>query len=140
MCEILVCVRNRGLSPSDVKAGDVIEVKPDGWPWGDAELGRPIPGNPHGKHDFFRVIKLPDVSELEASNLLAPEPRNILMPEQIVQHRARHLDHNKLHPVKDKKLKDYLDDDARTNAVVTLNYTIDDLNTLISVRDPVKGN
>lgn len=137
MCEILLCTRDMGGHQAP-KQGDVIEVKPDGWGWGQCELGISVPGNPHGNHPFFRVIKLPNVTVAQASNMLAPEvdvdPQN---PSPYLQYRARFLDKSKINPVTAKVLKDHWDDDARTQGFITLPYTAAQINNIVSVRTPV---
>lgn len=144
MCEILVCVKDKGTSGNlliDSKApkqGDVIDVHPDGWQWGLAELGQVVPGNPNGNHPFFRVIKLPNVTVAQASNMLSPEldvdPQN---PSPYLQYRARYLDKVKIANLVSKTLRDYWLDDLRTQGFLTLNYTAAQINNIVSIRDPI---
>ena len=144
MCEILLCVKDRGTSgvllidSHAPKQGDVVCVSPDGFQWGAAELGQVIDGNPNGNHPFFRVIKLPNVTILQASNLLFREvdvdPQN---PSPYLQHRARYLDRTKINPATQAALKSYWDDDARAAGFITLPYTAAQINNIVSVRTPI---
>ena len=137
MCEILVCVKDRG-GINTPKQGDVIEVKPDGWSWSRAELGQVIPGNPNGNHNFFRIIKLPNVTEAQAANMLTPEvdvdPQN---PSPYLQYRVRYLDITKIAALTSKVLRDHWLDDLRTNGFLTLNFTAAQISNVVSVRTPV---
>lgn len=89
MAELVVMVVDR-LHPHDVylnaaayKRGDVIEVRPDGWPWGTEELA----------HPDWRILRIPDLTVSEASALLAEE-RNTDPAHQsrTLQRRAFKLD------------------------------------------------
>ncbi len=143
MCEILVCVKDMGKSgvlavdSHAPKQGDVIDVHPDGWAWGACELGQIVQGNPNGNHPFFRVVKLPNVTELQASNMLTPEqdvdPQN---PSPYLQYRARFLDRTKINP---GLFQTYWDDDARAQGFVTLPFTAAQINNVVSVRTPIVG-
>ncbi len=141
MCEILLCVKDRGNSgilgwdSKMPKQGDVVVVAPDGWAWSAAELGTPVPGNPNGNHNFFRILKLPNVTVVQASNMLSPEldvdPQN---PSPYLQYRARYLDKTKVPP---GPLFDNLLDDLRANPFITLAYTAAQFSTIVTVRTPV---
>lgn len=68
MAEICIMVEDvEGASPSHtlalMKRGDVVDVLPDGFDWGDAALASPR----------FRMIALPNVSLAAARAFLAPE-------------------------------------------------------------------
>lgn len=144
MCEILVCVRDMGqtgniaLDSKRPKQGDVIDVHPDGWIWGVCELGQIVQGNPNGNHPFFRIIKLPNVTVNQASNMLAPEldtdPQN---PSPYLQYRARYLDKVKIAALVSKTLRDYWLDDLRTAGFLVLNFTAAQINNIVSIRDPI---
>lgn len=144
MCEILLCVHNRGnsgilaIDSHAPKQGDVVAVQPDGWGWGAAELGQIVQGNPNGNHPFFRVIKLPNVTVLQASNMLTPEvdvdPQN---PSPFLQYRGRFLDKTKVPPATMQALLDNWNDDGRVNGFITLNFTAAQINSIVTVRTPI---
>ena len=144
MCEILLCVKDMGKSGNLAidshapKQGDVVDVHPDGWPWSVCELGVSVQGNPNGNHPFFRVIKLPNVSVAQASNMLTPEfdasPQN---PSPYLQYRGRFLDKSKIPPATMQALLDNWNDDGRANGFITLNYTAAQVNSIVTVRTPV---
>lgn len=144
MCEILLCVRNMGttgdlaIDSKAPKQGDVIAVQPDGWAWGACELGQIVQGNPNGNHPFFRVIKLPNVTVAQASNMLSSEvdtdPQN---PSPYLQYRARYLDKSKINSVTAKALWDNWNDDGRANGFISLAYTAAQINNIVTVRTPV---
>lgn len=137
MCEILVCVKDRG-GIRDPKRGDVIDVKPDGWAWGRCELGQVVPGNPNGNHNFFRIIKLPNVTEAQAENMLTPEVDvNPLIPSPYLQYRVRYLDITKIAALASKVLRDHWQDDLRADGFLTLNFTAAQINNVVSIRTPV---
>jgi hypothetical protein len=135
MCEILLCVRDmRNIAWPYPQQGDVIAVAPDGWRWGDCELGRPVEGNPNGNHPFWRIIKLPNVTVAQAANLLAPErdadPQH---PSPYLQYRQFYFDKTKI-PASQIALLQNLADDLRANGFVTLNFTAAQLTNVISRR------
>jgi len=135
MCEILLCVRDmRNVAWPYPQQGDVIAVVPDGWRWGACELGQAVEGNPNGNHPFWRIIKLPNVTVAQASNLLAPErdtdPQG---PSPYLQYRQFYFDKTKI-PAGQIALLQNLADDLRTNGFVTLNFTAAQLANVISRR------
>lgn len=141
MCEILLCVKDRGKSgvlaidSRAPKQGDVVMVVPDGWPWSDAERGIAIPGNPNGNHNFMRIIQLPNVSVALASSMLAPEADiDPLNPSPYLQFRAFFLDKTK---ISNQALLNNLADDLRANPSITLNFTAAQLNTIVTQRIPI---
>lgn len=169
MCEILLCVKNRGLSGSLAidshapKRGDVICVQADGWGWGACELGQIVqvqqavktssPTNPNllvdvptgvwiphplGNHNFFRVIKLPNVTVAQAARMLSAEkdvdPQH---PSPYLQYRAFFLDYSKVSAVTMAALKANWDDDLRANGSITLNYTATQVNSIVTGTDDV---
>lgn len=146
MCEILVCVRDKGISGDLLidshapQQGDVVDVHPDGWNWGAAELGQVLQGNPNGNHPFFRVIKLANVTEAQAASMLAPEidadPQN---PSPYLQYRGKYLDKTKINPVTAKALWDYWNDDGRAQGFLVLPYTAAQINNIVSTRTPIVG-
>lgn len=135
MCEILVCVKNRGSNPGAPRQGDVICVQPDGWAWSPCELGQSVEGNPNGKHNFFRVVKLPNVTAAQASRMLAPQldidPQN---HSPYLRFRAFYLDRTK---IPSGALRTYWDDDARAQGFAVINHTAAQLNNIVSERDRV---
>lgn len=141
MCEILICTKNLGntgqlgydsLQP---KQGDVIALKPDGWGWSAAELGQTDHPN-FPKHNFFRVVKLPNVTVAQASRMLAPEVDQVgaAHPSPYLQFRAFFLDVSKI-PI--GALKTYWNDDARAQGFVTVALTASQLNNFVTQRTPV---
>jgi len=64
------------------KRGDVIAVKPDGADWGLEELINPE----------WRIIHVPDMNDIEAQNLLQPEPKDNLAPNKPTQKRLIKID------------------------------------------------
>lgn len=144
MCEILVCVKNKGQTGNLAvdsrmpKQGDVVSVHPDGWSWGACELGVVVQGNPNGNHPFFRVIKLPNVTVAQAARMLSPETDvDPLHPSPYLQYRAFFLDKSKINPTTQKALWDNWNDDGRTNGFITLNYTATQINNIVTQRTPV---
>lgn len=158
MCEILLCVKNMGTSgnPSTdshaPQQGDVIDVHPDGWTWGECELGgplwtdvsvdppiqRPISEHRLGNHNFFRIIKLPNVTVAQASRMLPPEiDTDPSKPSPYLQYRAFFLDKTKILPATMQNLIDYWQDDGRSQGFVTLNYTAAQINSIVTQRTPI---
>jgi hypothetical protein len=144
MCEILLCVKDMGRSGNlaiDCKApqqGDIIDVHPDGWAWGRCELGQIVEGNPNGNHNFFRVIKLPNVTVAQASTMLVPElDIDPLNPSPYLQYRGFYLNKALIPPVTMQTLIDYWQDDGRTQGFITLNYTAVQILTIKSARTPI---
>lgn len=88
MCEALIRVVDKTnadpyFDAQCTKRGDVIVVVPDGWSWGHEEL----------INSDWRVLKLPNVSELQAASFLAPEPEtNPKKPSRVLQRRAFKFD------------------------------------------------
>jgi hypothetical protein len=144
MCEILLCVKDRGttgklaIDSKAPKQGDVIAVHPDGWGWGACELGVVVPGNPNGNHNFFRVIKLPNVTVNQASSMLAPEadldPQH---PSPYLQYRAFFLDKSKIPSATMQALLDNWNDDGRTNGFISLNYTAAQIASIKTARTAI---
>lgn len=82
--QLLICIENK--RGKDLKQttqlpdrGDVIHIAGDDHVWGREEV----------KHPFFRVIRVPDITETEARALLAPEPDH---HEHVSRSRAFRLD------------------------------------------------
>lgn len=140
MCEVLVCVHDRGTSgvlaidSHAPQQGDVVEVQADGWPWGACELGFTYPGNPNGNHNFFRILKLPNVTINQASTMLSPEvdvdPQN---PSPYLQYRAFFLDKTKISGA----LLAHWNDDLRSLPFITLPFTAAQFATIRTQRTPV---
>jgi hypothetical protein len=136
MCEILICVKDRDASnPRAPKQGDVICVQPDGWVWGACELGQVVQGNPNRNHNFFRVIKLPNVTVLQASVMLSSEldvdPQR---PSPYLQFRALFFDKSKIvHP----GFLAHWNDDSRAAGFLTLSFTAAQIATIKTQRTPV---
>lgn len=159
MAEILLCVKDKPPLAQRVTSedwaqpqqGDVIVVLPNGWGWSVFELGsgswrnrnngdavEDISTHPQGNHNFFRVIKLPNVSVAAASTLLAPElPLDPLNPSPFLQYRGFFLDKSKIPPATMQNLLDHWNDDGRVNGFLTLDFTAAQINTIVSQRDRV---
>jgi hypothetical protein len=143
MCEILVCVKDRGniLNPDPAqyhrapKQGDVIAVQADGWAWGACELGLSVDGNPNGNHDFFRLIKLPNVTVAQVSRMLAPEKDvDPLNPSPYLQYRAFYFDKTK---IPNQLMRNYWNDDTRSAPFLTLPFNITQINNIVSQRPAI---
>lgn len=144
MCEILLCVKDMGNSGNLAidshapKQGDVVDVHPDEWSWGQCELGVVVNGNPNGNHPFFRVIKLPNVSVAQAARMTTPEvdidPQN---PSPYLQYRAFFLDKSKINGTTMKALLDNWNDDGRASGFILLNYTAAQINNIVTQRTPI---
>ena len=146
MCEILLCVKNRGntgqllLDCKRPQQGDVIEVLADGWPWGACELGYVYPGNPNGNHNFFRIIKLPNVTVAQASNLLSPElDVDPTKPSPYLQFRAFFIDATKIaaNGAAMASLKAHLADVTRASPFISLPYTAAQIQTVVTQRSAI---
>jgi len=63
--ELLVRLEDRGdpTDPTTAKRGDVIDIRPDGWPWSERERNHPA----------RRLIRVPDLTPADAQALLASE-------------------------------------------------------------------
>lgn len=92
MCEIVVFVRDQDWDTDDpysqfrrYKAGDVVCVRDDGWPWGKLEISNPD----------WRIIKFPSMSEAAFEAFVqeqeAPDPLN---PPNTLMRRALTLSFN----------------------------------------------
>lgn len=115
MCEILVRVKDSPLTGDPVfdskvtRAGDVIHVAPDGWPWGDRELS----------HDFWRIVKLPNVTESAARVLLGAEmATDPKAPNRTLQTRLNGFVLN--HPLYPAAFRAFMADDGRKAGAMTL--------------------
>lgn len=149
------------------QAGDVITVLEDGANWGDLVIGgrpanpafnpadvgfapgdkvftdrvtgqtRPISEDPNGNHNQVRIIKLPNVTSAQASNLLSGErAADMQHPSPLLQFRQFYFDRSKI-PAGQVALLQNLADDLRTNAFVTLSFTAAQLATVVSQRPPL---
>lgn len=126
MAEILLRVvdktnEDKALDAQCSKRGDVIVVKPDGWPWGTEEL----------KSDFWRVVKLPGVDPDALTDLAMPQFAQVGEERVIVRYRAKSLAIDKLEPVLLTKLDEQKVGDAK--AVVEL--TSKEASDLIAQRE-----
>lgn len=104
------------------KRGHVIVVKPDGHDWGARELDNPD----------WRIIRIPGISEAEATAMLAEEPG--LDTNRMKQRRAFKLDLD--NGVFKNTHKNFIDDDSRQTRHVEIN--ISDLRQLKKQLKPVK--
>ena len=149
MCEILLCVHDRGTSGNQVvdchapKEGDVIVVQDDGWTWGQCELGiNSDSDDPRGNHNFFRVIKLPNVTAAQLNNLLSREVDEVsgAASEAVsphLQYRGFFLDKSKFHSTEMATLIAHYEDDTRKNPTITLPHTAAQLQAVVTKRPPV---
>lgn len=113
MAEILLRVvdktnEDKALDALCSKRGDVIVVKPDGWPWGTEEL----------KSDVWRVVKLPGVDPETLVDLAMPQFAQVGKELVIVRYRAKRLAIDKLESVLLTKLDEQKVGDSK--AVVEL--------------------
>ncbi|HCE07477.1 MAG TPA: hypothetical protein DEQ40_02530 [Oxalobacteraceae bacterium] len=139
MCEILVCTKgwvdlngtsgNVAFDSHMPQAGDVIVAVDGGWDWGSSEL------NQDSAHGFWRILKLPKVSQSDATQFTSPEadsdPQH---PSPYLQYRSFYIDRSK---ITDPTLATYWDDDTRTQPFITMNYSIVDLLAVKTQRAPV---
>ncbi len=135
MSEILLCVKNVG-GDTRPKQGDVVWVAANGWAWGTGELGQ-VNHPTYPKHNQFRVIKFPNANLTAAQTraiMAYEQPADPLHPSPYLQYRGRFLDKTKI-PA--GILSDYLLDDLRTQPFLTLNYTVAQLNTIVTTTDDV---
>lgn len=137
MCEIVLCVKNMDITLAGApQQGDVIDVQADGFDWGPAVLGQIVPGNPNGNHNFWRLIKLPNVSVAQASTMLAREiPVDPQNPGPNLQFRGFFLDKTK---IVNQALLNNLADDLRASPSISVNFTAGQLNSIVTQR-PVWG-
>jgi hypothetical protein len=125
MCEIALVVVGQ-TNPDDIyqdckryKAGDVIEVVADGWPWGAVDLTNPN----------WRIIKFPgiDVSQFTQflSSQIPTDPNN---PSKTLLRRALRFAWSQIantnwaanHPGQMTALQNYIQDATRTNPTLTV--------------------
>lgn len=91
------------------KRGDVIDIRPDGHPWGRRELANPD----------WRIVRVP-ISANEAHALLAPEPGNRLT-NRMLRKRLFRLDvDNASLP---NNIKNWLRDDSRATPILDVAAT-----------------
>lgn len=99
---------------------------------------KPINRHPHGNHPFFRVIRLPNCTVEQLSHLVHEEVAvDSRRPSPYLQYRSHHIDLGKITKAKHGKLHDHWHDDDRTDQHLTLDYTWDQLQAIISQRKPV---
>lgn len=119
MAELLIRVTDKinpdfYLNCQCTKRGDVIDVRPDGWPWGTLDQTQP----------FWRILKVPALSVSEAAALLAPElDTDPLHPSRTLQRRAFKWDFDAaaaLGVVLPPSLVAYLADDTRAQPSFTI--------------------
>lgn len=114
------------------KRGDVIDVEPDGWPWGTDERTA----------SFWRLLSLPNVSVAYAKTFLARETAvSQLDLGRTLQHRAFRLDID--NPALVGQWRVWINDDTRAVPIFVSAFTeaqIDALKILKShIVDPVLG-
>jgi hypothetical protein len=143
MCEMLLCVHNRGTSGNLLvdshapQAGDVVTILSDGANWGYAPLGHAQEGDPNGNYPFFRILQIPNVSADQASNLLAPEiDADAQNPSLYLQYRGFFIDQSK---ITDSALLAYLADDTRAASTIALTYDATWLASVTTQRTPITG-
>jgi hypothetical protein len=147
MCEIALVVH--GTNNSDnfdkdcmcYKAGDIIEVMPDGWNWGTQELLNPN----------WRIIKFPGVDRSQMIQFTSQQlPVDPLNPSPTLLRRALRFAWQNLpnttwaanHPAQVTALQNYIADDTRAKATLTVpaNTVVTfmaELNKLTVVKDTV---
>lgn len=95
----------------------------------------PMSEHPHGNHNFWRIIQLPNVNVAQASNLLAPEldvdPAN---PSPYLQMRGFFIDKTK---IPQGVLATYLADDVRAQPKISMPYTAAQIQNVVSKRTAI---
>lgn len=141
MCEAIVCIRDEAPTGNLVwdskrpKQGDVIEVREDGFDWGDAVNGITKQGDPNGNHPQWRWLKLPNISVAQASIMLGQEVEtNPQKPSPYLQYRGFFLDKSK---IPTGAFKTYWNDNTRAQAFITLPHNAAQLEALRTPRTPV---
>lgn len=129
MAEILLRVvdktnEDKALDAQCSKRGDVIVVKPDGWPWGREEL----------KSDVWRIVKLPGVDPDSLRDLIEPLWTDEREP-QLVKKRAKKLDIDKLEAV----LLQKIDETKQGDRKAEVSLTVQEATQLLSAREIKSG-
>jgi len=134
MAEICVRVHDKVnddfyLNTRCTKRFDVIEVLPDGSNWGNDPLSLP----------FYRIVKLPNISVVEASALLAAEVDiDPLSPSRTLQRRAFRLDLANI--TIPQAVRNFVADDSRAQPTITFNIGVTAFRALkvskASIADP----
>ena len=127
MAELLLRVNDKiGSTPAldarCTKRGDVIVVMPDGHVWGEREKDSPD----------WRIVKLPNVSVLQASAWLGEEPNTGPVTNPMRRRRLWHLDLTQL-PV----IAAWLADDSRQEPTITLPLTFTALQAMFRKLAPL---
>ena len=142
--ELLVQVKD-SLRPLEAKRGDVVVAMPDGWAWGECELGgptytdengqkQPIANHINGNHNFWRILKLPNISQPVVSQLTSTEKDvDPLHPSANLQFRGFYIDLDNI-PVANLSLITYLADDTRASRFLTSPLTDNQLQSIILQR------
>lgn len=93
----------------------------------------------HGNHNFWRILKLPNVTQLQASFLISPELADdpFSQGSRVLQYRAFYIDRKKLSLGTHAALIAHYEDDARTEQTLTLSFSLADLRAVTSQRTPV---
>lgn len=95
----------------------------------------PIAQHPLGNHNFWRVVKFPNVTVAQASKMMVPEPDvDPAKPSPYLQFRLWYFDKTKI-PA--GLLQTYWNDDTRAQGFITLPYTAAQMNNIVSQRTPI---
>lgn len=114
MCEILLRVVDKvGTDPYNdaklLKAGDVVCVQDDGWPWGREEL----------KNPDWRIVKIPSLAVTTATSFLGPEfDIDPAHPSRVLRRRAFSIDLS--HGSLPTPFKSWLADSTRASPTKTI--------------------
>jgi hypothetical protein len=139
VCEILVRCKDdpdTGNIVFDVgvwKSGYIVHVAPDGWSWGECELGSstytdanpasptfgqklPMSGHPRGNHNFWRIFKFPGLPTSIFNGYLATQPAMVNGAAIYPRIRANYVDFTLLSAA----AQAYVADDTRTQPSFTI--------------------
>lgn len=134
MCEIAVVVVDTinpdfYLNCKRYKAGDVIDVLPDGWKWGKEELSNPK----------WRILKFPGIPVEAFSQFLTPQlPSDPKNPSKTLLKRAVSFNYSALpttpsvaaNAVMAAKVDPYMRDAARKTSTMTVPLAASDIATV----------
>jgi hypothetical protein len=110
------------------KAGDVIEVLPDGWKWGTLDM----------KNPNWRILKFPGIDVSQFTQFTSPQlPVDINNPSRTLLRRALQFDHKMFAKNRDRFAK-HLADDKRVDPFFTVtNFSVKDLAKFTMVKKTV---
>lgn len=133
MCEIVVCVSGPGVAaPLRYQDGDVIDVLPDGWTYGQLELSNPN----------WRIFKFPGVDTSVFRTFLQMQVPNPQAPNAPVWRRGTSFNYAALstmpsvspNAVMVGKISPYIADTARTSSTLSVPLAAADVPTMAVVK------